>query len=102
MQIFGDPETMAKMSHRFMSATALGNAADGFLRSLPPEAKQLVDRVQNKLADVLEPDGSDSGPANGTDGSASDGTAKSTTASATKSATSKAKRSGGSTNGKPQ
>ena len=56
MQVFGDPETMAKMSHRFMSAASLGNAADGFLRSMPPQAKQLIDRIQGKLADVLEPD----------------------------------------------
>ncbi len=54
MQIFGDPETMAKMSSRFMTAATMGNAADGFLKSLPPEAKQLVDRIQGKLADVLD------------------------------------------------
>jgi uncharacterized membrane protein YqiK len=54
MQIFGDPETMAKMSSRFMSAATMGNAADGFLKSLPPEAKQLVDRIHGKLADVLD------------------------------------------------
>ncbi len=56
MQIFGDPETMAKMSSRFMSAATLGNATDGFLRSLPPQAKQLIDRIHGKLADVLEPE----------------------------------------------
>ena len=56
MQVFGDPETMAKMSQRFMSAASLGNAADGFLRSMPPQAKLLIDRIQGKLADVLEPD----------------------------------------------
>ena len=54
MQIFGDPETMAKMSSRFMSAASVGNSADGFLRSLPPEAKALVDRIHGKLADVLD------------------------------------------------
>ncbi len=59
MQIFGDPETMAKMSGRFMSAAGFGNAADGLLRSLPPEAKQLVDQLQGKLADVLEPEKED-------------------------------------------
>ncbi|MEM1013439.1 MAG: SPFH domain-containing protein [Planctomycetota bacterium] len=71
MQIFGDPETMAKMSSRFMSAATVGNSADGFLRSLPPEAKKLVDRIQGKLADVLD-DGDDepapSPEVNGTNG----------------------------------
>ncbi len=62
MQIFGDPETMAKMSSRFMSAATIGNATDGFLKSLPPEAKKLVDRIQGKLSDVLEPDGDTSTP----------------------------------------
>ena len=45
MQIFGDPETMAKMSQRFMSAASVGNSVDGLLRHLPPDAKRLLDRV---------------------------------------------------------
>ncbi|QGJ69613.1 Inner membrane protein YqiK [Planctomycetales bacterium 10988] len=43
MQIFGDPETMGKMSQNFMRAASVGIAADGFLDTLPGEAKQLLD-----------------------------------------------------------
>ncbi|HLL87764.1 MAG TPA: SPFH domain-containing protein, partial [Tepidisphaeraceae bacterium] len=35
MQIFGDPETMAKMTQRLMAAAAFGASADGFLSALP-------------------------------------------------------------------
>jgi uncharacterized membrane protein YqiK len=42
MQIFGDPETMAKMSQRFMAAASFGSAADGLLSSLPPQARELL------------------------------------------------------------
>ena len=66
MQIFGDPETMAKMSQRFMSAASIGSAADGFLRNLPPDAKRLVDGINGKLADAL--DGEKDGGAAATNG----------------------------------
>ena len=54
MQIFGDPETMAKMSNRFMSAAGVGNSVDGFLRGLPPQARELVDKLNGKLGESLD------------------------------------------------
>ena len=54
MQIFGDPETMAKMSNRFMSAAGVGNSVDGFLRGLPPQARELVDKLNGKLGETLD------------------------------------------------
>jgi uncharacterized membrane protein YqiK len=49
MQIFGDPETMARMSDRFMRAASYGAAADGFLSNMPPQARQLLESIGSKL-----------------------------------------------------
>src|SRR3954467_13128302 len=45
MQIFGDPDTMAKMSMQFMRAASVGNAADGLLKTLPDEGKSMLDKI---------------------------------------------------------
>ena len=59
MQIFGDPDTMAKMSERFMRAASYGTAADGLLSHLSPEVRDVLGRlgsdVMAKLADKKAP-----------------------------------------------
>ena len=45
MQIFGDPDTMAKMSMQFMRAASIGAAADGMLKTMPEEGKQMLDKI---------------------------------------------------------
>ena len=42
MQIFGDPETMARMTRQFMNAASYGTATDGLMKSLPPQAQELL------------------------------------------------------------
>ncbi len=49
MQIFGDPETLAKMSQRFIHAASYGNAADGFLSNLSPQARDILGRLGASL-----------------------------------------------------
>ena len=44
MQIFGDPETMARMSERFIRAASYGQAAEGLVTNLSPEVKGLLSR----------------------------------------------------------
>jgi flotillin len=74
MQIFGDPETMSRMSQQFMRAAAVGSAADGLLTTLPPEGRELIERigsavmaqlgpVKNVDAAVKQADGNGAGPA---------------------------------------
>jgi hypothetical protein len=50
VQVFGDPETMVKMSQRFMQAAGLGNAAQGLMKTLPPKARELLDNLGTLLA----------------------------------------------------
>jgi flotillin len=45
MQIFGDPDTMARMSERFMRAASYGSAADGLFKNLPPQARELLSKL---------------------------------------------------------
>src|SRR5258705_8916676 len=45
MQIFGDPDTMARMSERFMRAASYGSAADGLLKNLPAQASELLSKL---------------------------------------------------------
>jgi len=56
MQIFGDPDTMARMSERFMRAASYGSAADGLFKNLPPQARELLGKlapaVLSQLGDV--------------------------------------------------
>jgi uncharacterized membrane protein YqiK len=49
MQIFGDPDTMARMSSRFMAAASLGNSVDGFMKALPPGALDVISQIGGKL-----------------------------------------------------
>jgi hypothetical protein len=55
MQIFGDPTTMTRMSEQFMRAASLGTAADGLMRSLPPEAQNMLERVASSVGMALKP-----------------------------------------------
>lgn len=57
MQIFGDPTTMSRMSEQFMRAASLGNAADGLMRSLPPQAQEMLERVATSIGGALKPAG---------------------------------------------
>jgi flotillin len=58
MQIFGDPDTMARMSARFMQAASYGTAVDGLMSTLPPETRDLLDKLGSiagmKLAGTLD------------------------------------------------
>src|ERR1019366_1838541 len=45
MQIFGDPETMAKMSNQFMRAASLGTAVDGLMKSLPEGSQEVLTKL---------------------------------------------------------
>jgi hypothetical protein len=52
MQIFGDPDTMARMSERFMRAASYGAAADGLLKNLPPQARELLAKLGPALSQL--------------------------------------------------
>lgn len=53
VQIFGDPGTMANMMHGFMRATGVGIAAEGLLKALSPEARDLLARLGLGAAEHL-------------------------------------------------
>jgi uncharacterized membrane protein YqiK len=55
MQIFGDPETMARMSNQFMRAASLGTAADGLMKSLPPQSAEMLTKLATSVASQLSP-----------------------------------------------
>jgi uncharacterized membrane protein YqiK len=55
MQIFGDPETMAKMSNQFMRAASLGQAVDGLMKSLPPNSQEVLTKLASSVATQLSP-----------------------------------------------
>jgi hypothetical protein len=57
MQIFGDPETMARMSQRFMHAASWGVATDGLLSALPPQARELIDNLGVALNQTMKKNG---------------------------------------------
>jgi uncharacterized membrane protein YqiK len=59
MQVFGDPNTMALMASQFMRAASLGTAADGLLRTLPPQAQELLTRMTSAVVSQLDPKTSD-------------------------------------------
>src|SRR5262249_28620063 len=65
MQIFGDPDTMAKMSERFMRAASYGTAAEGLLSHLPPQAAELLAKLGTTVASQL----ADKAPTSGGNGS---------------------------------
>lgn len=53
MQIFGDPETMSRMSMQFMRAASIGSAADGLLKTLPDEGKALLEKLSGAVMSQL-------------------------------------------------
>lgn len=58
MQIFGDPETMTRMSQQFMRAASLGTAVDGLLKTLPPQGEELLAKITlplEFLTDFVQP-----------------------------------------------
>ena len=57
MQIFGDPDTMAKMSMQFMRAASVGAAADGLLKTLPDEGKLMLDKIGSAVMSQLSASG---------------------------------------------
>ena len=55
MQIFADPETMARMSEQFMRAASLGNSVDGLLKTMPPQGQELLAKLASTLGTALKP-----------------------------------------------
>jgi flotillin len=63
MQIFGDPETMTRMSNQFMRAAGLGVAMDGLMKNLPPGSQEAIQSLASSVASQLSPKVSDGAPA---------------------------------------
>jgi len=55
MQVFADPETMARMSSQFMRAASLGNAAGGLLNTLPEEGQEMLAKMASSVVSQLSP-----------------------------------------------
>jgi hypothetical protein len=55
MQVFADPETMARMSGQFMRAASLGAAADGLIKSMPPQSQEVISKFASAVASQLSP-----------------------------------------------
>ena len=55
MQIFADPETMARMSGQFMRAASLGTAADGLIKSMPPQTQEVLAKMASSVVSQLSP-----------------------------------------------
>lgn len=53
MTIFGDPTTMAAMSQQFLKAAGYGTAAEGLIKTLPPEAKDLLSNLGQAVVDQM-------------------------------------------------
>jgi flotillin len=53
MQIFADPDTMARMASTFMRAASVGASADGLLKTLPPQGQELLNQITSALATQL-------------------------------------------------
>lgn len=49
MQIFGDPDTMARMAAQFMRAAGVGSAAEGLLKTLPPQGQDLLNQLTSAI-----------------------------------------------------
>jgi flotillin len=72
MQVFGDPETMARMANQFMRAASIGAAADGLLKTLPPQGHELLNKITAAVVSQLNPKTED-GTATGLAGGAGNG-----------------------------
>jgi flotillin len=79
MQVFGDPETMARMANQFMRAASIGAAADGLLKTLPPQGQELLNKITSAVVSQLNPK-SEEGTAPGLAGGAGNGAAAPTVA----------------------
>jgi hypothetical protein len=55
MQIFADPDTMARMSGQFMRAASLGTAMDGLLHTLPPKGQELLAQLLSNVTNQFKP-----------------------------------------------
>jgi uncharacterized membrane protein YqiK len=53
VQVFGDPDTMARMSERFMRAASYGAGVEGLLSSLSPQAKEVLGKLSASLIGQL-------------------------------------------------
>ena len=53
MTIFGDPTTMASMSQQFMKAAGYGTAAEGLMKTLPPEARDILSNLGQVVVDQM-------------------------------------------------
>ena len=65
MQIFGDPDTMARMSDQFMRAASLGTAMDGLLHTMPPKGQELLTQLLSSVTSQLKPTDVAVAPPNG-------------------------------------
>ncbi len=54
VQVYGDPETMGRMTDHFMKAAGISARLDGLLSSLPPEAHELLNQLGTRLNSVIE------------------------------------------------
>jgi uncharacterized membrane protein YqiK len=79
MQIFGDPDTMARMSQRFMAAASIGQAADGLLTTLPAKGQDLIEKIGIGVLSQLTPKDTEAG---GASAAAGDGAATAAAAAA--------------------
>jgi len=65
MQIFADPDTMARMSGQFMRAASLGTAMDGLLHTMPPKGQDLLAQLLSSVTSQFKPSEVAQAPANG-------------------------------------
>lgn len=63
VQLFGDPTTMASMMQAFVRASSVGLQADGLLRSLSPEARDMLGKFGVNLGQALAPPNGEKKPA---------------------------------------
>jgi len=55
MQIFGDPETMTRMSGQFMRAASLGLATEGLFKTMPAQGQEMLEKIASTVASQLSP-----------------------------------------------
>jgi uncharacterized membrane protein YqiK len=55
MQIFADPDTMARMSSQFMRAASLGTSVDGLLHTMPPQGQELIAKLLSSVTSQFKP-----------------------------------------------
>jgi hypothetical protein len=77
MQIFGDPDTMTRMSERFMRAASYGMAAEGLLATLPPQVRETLAKLGDAAVSLV---GKAGGNGDGSGGAGAPSTASATVA----------------------